>query len=209
MEGRREWGQLSKTAIRAKMAGLRRQVTPAEKGKWDGQICERVLAYAGYRQARQILVYLSTREEVATDRIIAHALSQGKRVAAPRTLREKECIEAWTLSGLADVVPGEWGIREPRKMGQDGSARAAIPCAEFDLILVPGLAFTMAGDRLGYGGGFYDRYLQTCPVCVCRVGLSYDLQLCSTLPVEDFDQKLDAIITPSATFTCRQEFHSN
>ena len=203
MEGQRECGQLSKSAIRAKMAELRRQVTPAEKGKWDGEICERVLAYAGYRQARQILVYLSTRDEVATDHIVALALSQGKRVAAPRTLREKECIEAWTFSSLADVVPGEWGIREPRKMSQDGHASAVIPCAEFDLILVPGLAFTMAGDRLGYGGGFYDRYMQTCPAGVSRVGLSYDLQLCAALPVEDFDQKLDVIITPSTTFTCR------
>ena len=111
------------------------------------------------------------------------------------------CFPRLSAAGLAfanvarheHFAPASWHatIREPHRTQPD------ITCADIGLILVPGLAFTRAGQRLGRGGGYYDRFLASLPATTVKLGVCFDLQLVAELPVEPHDQRVDAIVTES------------
>ena len=105
-----------------------------------------------------------------------------------------ETIEFVGVHTLADLTPSDWNpaVREPSFLG----ARIVVP-AEIALILVPGLAFTRDGHRLGRGGGFYDRFLARLPVSTFTLGVAFDRQIVELLPAETHDQLVDAVATES------------
>lgn len=110
----------------------------------------------------------------------------------PRITRgEMEFVD---VGSLADLTISSWHpkIREYGDLG----ARVVAP-AEIDVILVPGLAFTRRGERLGRGGGYYDRYLASLPVGTLKIGVCFDCQIVATLPMEPHDQTVDDVVTES------------
>ena len=185
-----------KAILRTQMRALRDQFSSQEKVLADAMIAKRLFAMPFYLEAQTVLAYLSFLNEVGTDTLIQKALRAGKRIAAPVTKRGEPLMKAYRMFDLDNVQMGEWGMREPVATDQ------GITPDEFDLILVPGLAFTRTGDRLGYGGGYYDRYLaKVRPSTIC-VGLAYDFQVIPSLTVESFDFRLDYVLTPTSTIHC-------
>jgi 5-formyltetrahydrofolate cyclo-ligase len=184
-----------KQVLRKRMRVLRDAITPEQRRAWSARICARVLASSAYQQARVIHCYLPIRSEVDPRSIVEHAFAHGKRVAIPlwqAHTDETHVCEIDTLSDDAFEVDA-MGLRIPRR-------RVLLPPGEIDLVLVPLLAFAPSPGtpeegyvRLGYGAGFYDRFLRRTQAR--RVGLAFALQQVDTLPQAETDTLLDDVIT--------------
>ena len=134
-----------------------------------------------FQSAKIVGAYFATGSEVKTDLLIGEARRLGKVVALPRT--EGDMINFYEMSSTNELVAGRFGIMEPLP---------AHPARRMDLLVVPGIAFDKKGCRLGYGKGYYDRYLSE-KKPQFTIGLAYNFQLLESLPHNTHDVQLDAI----------------
>ena len=175
---------MDKTALRRQIAAQKRALSPAQIECTSAALAERLFVHPLYQNARAIYAYLSYNQEVRTAPILHRAWRDGKRVAVPRVNGER--MDFLWITPETVLAPGYGGIPEP----VDG-ARADDPTA---LVLMPGLAFDPDGNRLGYGGGFYDRFLAQEPEHP-TVALCYGFQLLPHLAVQAHDLPVDAVIS--------------
>ena len=172
---------------------LRRQMK-AEREGWEAEyrqgadvaIAHHVRKSAVWLAAGTVFAYVSVGCEVDTRALIDAALQEGKRVCAPRCL-DKGRMEARGIASLDALVPAAYGLLEP---AEDAPL---VPPEEIDLILVPCLAADRNGHRLGYGGGYYDRFLESAAkpsICLCRRRALLD-----GVPHEEHDAAVDAVAT--------------
>ena len=175
-----------KSALRKTALAARRAIP--DKTRKSELIAERVFCDPDFAAARTVALYKSLSSEVGTDLIIARALGQGKRVALPKVFGD--------TMGFFEIREGErlqkssFGVLEPA-----GEESRRVSPEEFDLVLVPGLCFDRGGNRLGFGRGYYDRFL---PLTRAKtVGLCFDEQLCTegVIPTDEYDVKMHKIIT--------------
>ncbi|HEX9062777.1 MAG TPA: 5-formyltetrahydrofolate cyclo-ligase [Clostridia bacterium] len=152
-------------------------------------IRERLLALSEYRKCQTFMCYVSYKNEVDTEEMIRHLLKDGKRVFLPRIMSDKKDIEAVEIKDFdKDLKKGTFGIMEPFCSSKE--------CAgDIDMIIIPGVAYDVNKNRLGYGGGYYDRFLRGVKSSSLKLGLSYDELVYESLPVEEHDIKVDIIIT--------------
>ncbi len=183
---------MDKEAIRADMLRRRRAMFPDQVALTSGLAQQRLLATTLFAAVNSVALYHPIHNETATDDIFNAAISQGKVVFFPRV--EGEVLRFVSVGSLDQLVPGCFGVSEPPV---DLQVTGHVP----DMILVPGVAFDRRGHRLGYGRGFYDRYLSDCPPGVCKIGFSYSFQLCDVIPDDDHDQLLDALVTDTEIIT--------
>jgi len=178
--------QEEKHRLRAALRICLREMNQDMLGRSDAALFEAFLALPALARAKSVLLYYGVGREPQSGRLLPLLLAQGKRVAFPRCL-EGQQMEARLVWEEAELLPGAFGIPEPTEQCP------LIEKAVLDLILVPALCCDRARNRLGQGGGYYDRYLadyegQT--VSLCRDAL---LQEC--LPREDFDRPLTFVLT--------------
>jgi 5-formyltetrahydrofolate cyclo-ligase len=138
-----------------------------------------------------ISFYISQSWEVSTHKMIEKAVAMGKTIACPKVVGPG-LLRHYVVTDLKCCKPSKWGILEPAT-----DDLLEIQPENFDLVFVPGLAFTKEGFRLGYGGGFYDRFLEK--VKGDKIGLSFKKQLFLDLPVENHDVQLDLVLSPGDT----------
>ncbi len=174
---------MDKATLRRELREKRRALSAEEIETASTALAERLFAHPLYRAAKTVYVYLSANHEVRTDGIAARARQDGKRVAAPKVCGNE--LRFFFIEEDALLLPGSFGILEP----VDG-AEADDPTA---LVLLPGLAFDRLGCRLGYGGGYYDRFLAREPMHP-TVALCYGFQLLDRLPTEPHDIPADAVL---------------
>lgn len=184
-----------KNALREQYKAMRRALSPQEKSAMDHKITDRIRSLVSYRYADTILFYYPKSTEIDTIPLAKSALSSGKKVAFPVT-QENGRMEFRLISDPdADFVPGRFGIPEPGPacplFEKQSSASA--------LILVPALAFDREGYRLGYGKGYYDRYLEN--FIVTSVGLVYQDFIADRLPRGRFDRAVDLLVTEKGVKT--------
>jgi 5-formyltetrahydrofolate cyclo-ligase len=153
---------------------------------------ERLLDQAVFVAARSIMVYVAFRGEVSTERIIEVALESGKIVSAPVTLPAERRLLPFRLSGSSETLRrGAYGIAEPDPLRSE-----PFPAGGLDLVIVPGVAFDLAGGRLGYGGGYYDRFLAGEAIQAARIGLAFETQVSTEpLPLDGNDMRMDWVYT--------------
>lgn len=187
---------MDKRAIRATVLKRRRALLPDQAAHMSHLAQQRLMATDQFAAARSLALYSPIHNEIATSDIFAGACRQGKQVYYPRVVGDS--LHFVQIDSPAQLVPGFFGVLEP-------TADLENSRQEPDLILVPGVAFDRRGHRLGYGRGFYDRYLARCTEPVVRVGFSYSFQLCDALPVGAHDQSLDALVTDTETITWRSK----
>lgn len=165
---------------------MRRAIAPGARVRAAHAVCmalrERPEILAAIRSHSPIAVYLASADELRLDEFIAWALSEGAVIVAPRW--NGSAYELAEVTSLVGLVRGPHRIREPAKVSS-----APVPA----VWLVPGLAFTADGGRLGYGGGWYDRLLATSPHAI-KLGVGYRFQLLDSLPVEPHDQPMDGFV---------------
>lgn len=178
----------TKTELRQQMLKQRSQMAKEQYLSDSKAVSSQLLASVEYRQANTILCYASCRQEVETTDIISHALADGKIVAVPKVKGPSEMVFL-TICSAEDLAPGFCGIAEP-----DENCQEEITAG---LMLVPGTAFDRHLHRMGYGGGYYDTWLEKYSTSVTTCGLAYDFQLLSDIPVASHDQAMDMIITPT------------
>ncbi|MBR5712575.1 MAG: 5-formyltetrahydrofolate cyclo-ligase [Lachnospiraceae bacterium] len=179
---------MNKTELR-KLMNRRRGALSAERVLlYSGCIAKHLVARNEYQEATVILAYMSIRSEVDTRFLIERAWQDGKKVAVPVCVNDR-LMEFRYLTSLEDLKPGRFGIPEP----QEGEA-VAFDGSEKFLLLIPGIAYTATGDRLGYGGGYYDRFLKK-HVEIPRFMLAYSIQQAEYLPVDEQDVPADVVVT--------------
>jgi 5-formyltetrahydrofolate cyclo-ligase len=178
----------SKIALRQKIRAQLGKISPSVRAVESIGLCERLQAQIP--SAHTILFFAPLPDELDIWPVLELSLALGTNCALPFFDAEKKNYGAKLLKNLAaDIVTGKFGVREPL------SSCAEIPLAKFDLVLVPGVAFDLAGNRLGRGQGFYDRLLEEISGVKCGVG--YDFQVLEKIPAEPHDAKVDFIFTPS------------
>lgn len=176
-----------KKEIRQKMLALRRALSASEKEEKSRALTGNLISLKAYQEARRILTYLAMPGEADLDPLIRRALADGKEVYVPVCLPEKQ-MEAGRLLDMEHFVKGPYGLRDLPK------GYSTISPEEIDLVLVPGVAGSPDGTRLGMGAGYYDRYLSKVPY-EKRVLVLWDFQVVEELPSEPFDQFMAAIVT--------------
>ncbi len=178
--------------LRKEILLLRDHLSDDDRAYKSRDIVEKVLLLEQIRNSHLIFVYASFRSEVETFELIDRLIELGKRVAVPLTLcQQKDMLAVEIEKRERDLVPGYCGILEP------SLARVATHSVvrnEIDAVLVPGSVFDRCGGRLGYGGGYYDRFLASIP-SASRIGLAFDLQLIERVPLQKHDQLMDWTIT--------------
>lgn len=182
---------MDKNAQRAQIR-LRMKNLPLEYCQMaDEAICHKVLGLKEYREAPIIFCYISVNREIDISSIIEDAWASGKRVAVPKCM-EKGIMEAMEIHSWQDLVPGRYQIPEPkvscRPVRPDEIAFGIIPCISCDLM----------GNRLGHGGGYYDRYLSDTAfvtAAVCREQLLLKHVCC-----EEHDRPMDLVVTESQIY---------
>ena len=175
---------MDKKALRREIGAKKRAMSVAEIEQASLRLSDSFFATELYKNANSIYAYLSYNQEVRTETIILRALADGKRVAVPKVYGE-EMRFLW-IDGLDKIAPGAYNIPEPiadEPVADDLTA----------LVLMPGLAFDPEGHRLGYGGGFYDRYLAEQPDHPL-VALCYGFQMFDHLETEAHDIPVNLVI---------------
>lgn len=175
---------MDKSALRRQIREQKRAMTQAQIELASARLGELFASTEQYRNARTIYGYLPYNQEVRTIPILERALKDGKRVAVPKVYGDE--MKFIYMTDLSQIEKGYAGIPEP-------IADAPVADDPAALVLMPGLAFTKNGDRMGYGGGFYDKFLaaeQSHPT----VALCYDFQIVETLPTEQYDIPVDLVL---------------
>lgn len=156
-----------------------------------------------YQHADSILAYAALPGELSVDQLIQQALDEGKKVFLPKSYPDNCSMEFHQLENhlpyTQQVVCGSYGIREPL------SSREKYHKSDKTLVLVPGLAFTRTGQRLGRGKGFYDRFLARLSADDCYfMGVCHQWQIVERIPTEATDIQLDFLLTPQELISCKK-----
>ena len=180
----------AKAAVRQTILARRDAVDVASRLRDSQTITQKLRALPAYRAANVVAAYASFGSELDTAEFLACILTDGKQLLLPRINPAQRALELRQVVDLgADLVSGVWGIREP-----------AEPCpilslTQVEFMLVPGVAFTADGARLGYGGGFYDRLLTFLDRRTARIAAAFQLQMVDQLPEGPHDQRVDQVVT--------------
>lgn len=185
---------LTKVHIRNQIKQARKRFSAAYIQDASWQIAQVITKCRSFKEAEVVFLYAAFEEEIQTDCLAEWAKNEGKKTAYPKIqpgLEEMLFYEVEDIKELQLQTFKSLQIYEP-----DPKRHPLISPGAKDLIIVPGLAFDKEGHRIGYGGGFYDKYLKKYPRTF-KVGVCMDFQLLEELPSESFDVKMDAVITPT------------
>lgn len=179
-----------KQELREILLKKRAAITPEERTECDNRILHSLTALPEYQNCTHLFTYVSFRDEVDTRALIEQALISGRKVAVPRCIPGTPRIEFYFITSLSQLTPGSFEIPEP-KPELSRLAAVSLPNA---LCVVPGLSFDRQGNRLGYGKGYYDRFLSGFKGF--SVGLCYTPLLSGQpLPAGRFDARIPVVIT--------------
>lgn len=169
---------------RAQARALRDRLPQEYRQQASKDICRQLLTLPQVRESQLFSIYLSTGSEVETDAIVQALLVQGKQVYAPRC-GAKGQMECYRIDDLTSIRPGAYGIREPEPL-----ERLEVP----QVIIVPALAFDAKGQRIGYGGGYYDRYLARFPQAY-TIGLCFARCMHQEVAVDVWDRPVCLVLS--------------
>lgn len=199
-----------KKRLRLEALARRDSLPAGERRAYSGAVIKKLTALACYLQAEAVLTYISFRSEVETASLLEQALAEGKAVFAPKVSGRE--MEFFQISGREDLTEGYHGIREPAGgmpytdwVGQQNKTGHANT-----LICLPGAAFDRKGHRIGYGGGFYDRYLdrlfegtKRAALWPTTAALAFACQIFEEIPWEAHDICPEHIVTETEVIRCK------
>lgn len=176
----------SKAIIRRRIIDLRDGMSSDDRAYLDGRLCKRVVSSPDILKASVVMIYVSYKSEVDTIEIIKKFLIDGKKVAVPKVTGED--IDFYLIDSLDDLEEGYKGISEPKS-----GCNKYVPSGD-EIIIVPGTVFDKRLFRIGYGKGYYDRYLAKYKG-LTAIGLAYDFQVVDEIPVDTWDRGMNFIIS--------------
>ena len=183
-----------KKILRNKMKALRNGLSYDEVLDLSREITENVVSHYDFGNAKNLLIYMHYGNEVRTDGIIGYAFMLKKHVFVPKVQDNR--MDFYEIHDLKECIPGYRGIFEPPfdavPFCFEGKEKEEI------LMVLPGLAFDERGKRLGYGGGFYDRFLREHPLCT-KMGIGFEFQCVEEVPGDEWDVDVDMVVTEKRT----------
>lgn len=186
----------NKSEIRKQVLARRDALGAAERKSSSERITARLLALDAYRRARCVMAYVGFGSEIDTAHFVADTLSQGKTLVLPRVERGSRALKLYAVQDPEnELEAGVWGIRQPR-----ADPCMEVPASRIEFVLVPGVAFTRRCERLGYGGGFYDRFIRDLAPRPALVAAAFALQVLPELPISETDQRVDCVMTENAGY---------
>ena len=177
-----------KTEIRQRVKKARDALSPQQKAELDEKVYKAFINTLSYNHSRSLILNVSRGDEVDTLRIIEKALDDKKKVAVPRCVPQEVKLDFFEIKALSDLIKGHYGILEPSP-----ELCKKIDPFEYDLCVVPGLCFDKEGYRLGFGKGYYDRFLEHFKGV--KAGLAYSFLIEKYLPRGRYDKRVEIIIT--------------
>ena len=187
----------TKRALRAELSARRARLGAEERAAHALAIARRIDELPAFRAAGTVALYAALGAEVDATRITGAALVRGARVVFPRSVPGRRQL-AFARCDPADLVRGPFGAAEPPPGAPE------VDLAEIGCVVLPGVAFSLDGHRLGRGGGHYDATLAAMP-SAARIGVAFEVQLVPTLPREPHDAALDAVVTEIRTLLFARE----
>ena len=175
--------------IRKQILQVRNAMTREAIASGSLAIVKRLTELDQIRRASTLMVYLGFGSEVLSDDLILWGWGEGKRIAVPLCRPASRELIACRIEGFDELECGHYGIRAPK----EGLIRS-IPPEEIDVVVVPVVAFDRQGHRLGYGGGYYDRFLPGVPRAM-RIGVAFARQIVAEIPADPYDVGMDRIVT--------------
>ncbi len=181
-----------KKKIRSELISRRNKIGREERARYDKTVLDKVLALPLYREADTVLIYASYNGEVDTYALMERCLAEGKKVACPRCRIDNglALLDFYYITSVSELAGGYKGIPEPC---DDNSLRLTDRDMEGALVIIPMVGYDGDLNRIGYGKGFYDRFLASYKD-LKKVGLAYSCQEYDELPTGEYDVKLDMII---------------
>lgn len=180
---------MNKKELREKMLSRNVAMSETERSRCDAEIYENLISLPEFGSADYVFSYVGVGSEVSTDAILDRLFSDGKKVCVPLCYG-KGVMSAVLIDSKEDLVPGRYNIPEPRD-----TENKVLP-EKLDLIIVPGVAFGEDGSRLGRGGGYYDRFLNSAKNAK-KIALCREINMEKTVPCEDHDEYVDIVVTES------------
>lgn len=180
----------TKQEIRKQIRKVRRNIEAVDWQKATETITGKVIESDSFREATDLYCYMNFDYEVGTVRIMEEAWRLGKDVWLPKVSGDE--MDFFLVHSVKELKKGAFGIMEP-----SGNSEKAT--GEDGLIIVPGVVFDRHRHRIGYGKGYYDRYLTAHPDLI-TMGIAFDIQLMEKIPNDEFDRKLDMVFTETLTY---------
>jgi len=192
---------LNKNLLRRKILTLRRAQSFLEIEEKSKEIERNLFLFPLFNKAKVVLFYLALKDEVQTREMIKKSLREEKTVLIPfANFKEREILPSELKDYDKELIRGKWNILKPAKDFYRPFSLNLI-----NLIIVPGIAFDRKGNRIGFGKGFYDRFLRKISPEVNLISLAFELQLVEDIPAQSYDIPMDYIITEKGIINCLEE----
>jgi len=189
--------QTERTLLRKKILATRDRLTPQERHQKSCAITNALWRIDRFAQAKTVFVYVNYKSEVETLPLIRQCLEKKMRVAVPLTMPETGRLIPYEIHDpAADLQPGYCSIPEPIAERLEPIAPASI-----EVVILPGSVFDTSGGRLGYGGGYYDRFLDQEAPQALRIGVAFECQVVTAVPLLPHDQPLHCLVTEERIVT--------
>lgn len=184
---------MDKRAQRTELRRLRDAIPPELRRRKSRIIAESLIKSPEYLSAGTVFVYLSVGSEAETSEIVRRAFADGKNVAVPVCDTAERTMVPYMIGSADELCAGAYGIPEPRRSLIESGRVRSLKAADIDLAVVPGLGFDRSGYRIGYGGGYYDRFLEKYEGC--SAGLCFSECLTAEVCRSEHDMRVDRIFT--------------
>ena len=181
--------KLNKKNIREEIIDKRNNLILDIKQNYDSLIFEEIINSEIYKKSKKIFTYISFGSEVDTIKLINYSFSNNKEVYVPKINKQTKDMIALKIHNFNNMSVDKWGIIEPKSVDKSNIG------TDFDLIIMPGIAFDKQGNRVGYGGGYYDKYISKLNNTSNLLALAYDFQMIQDIESESHDIKVDFILT--------------
>ncbi|XP_043593198.1 5-formyltetrahydrofolate cyclo-ligase isoform X2 [Bombus pyrosoma] len=187
----------AKSALRKKMKDIITQLNTEEKQRQSMKVFDKLCSLPQFQESTRISLYLSTKDEIDTIEILKYIFERKKVVFVPRYKgKEMEMVKLLSMQDYETLPLTKWNIKQPNV---NELRENALQTGGLDLILIPGVAFTANGKRLGHGMGYYDKFLDLCLKKQQKIphliALAFNEQLCEDIPTSENDILLDLVLT--------------
>ena len=186
-----------KNAIRKQILEIRNKLSDDNVYRFSEDISLNLRENSFFNNSAHVMVYLDFKHEVKTDFIINYCLEHRKKVYIPICIPETHEICISRITSLKELQSGHYGIREPKTECIRLSDSSLI-----DLVLIPGVAFDNDGNRIGFGAGYYDRFMKRLQPKAVKAALAYSFQVVDMVPSDEYDIPADYIVTEKGTISC-------
>lgn len=189
---------MDKKELRKHVLSVRGQIDAKAREEKSRKIVEHLLNFPSLNDVNLIFSFLSFGSEVDIRSFLEESIRAGKKIAVPKAWLKGRVMIPYLFESWSSLKPGLYGIMEP-----DPEAAQEVTHEEIDAIIVPGVAFDRTGGRLGYGGGFYDRYLAGFKKCPPLIAVCFSEQLLDKVPIKSHDYRVDYIVTENGILSTK------